>query len=238
MITEGTQRTLDWHRARLGNITGSAVGDLMKSGRRKDETFGETAKAYMYKLAAQRLLNPAIVADDELFGEWVKAKEITSKAIRWGQEQEDKAKALFYKARGIPKEMVVDVASCRHDTIPHFAASPDAIFYEDRERRIFTALEVKCPEDHTFMKYVCEIKDADTLKAVKPEYYWQMMAEMSCTGAGSGVFLTYCPWMSIPYHAVMIMRNEMDIALLEERVKAANAYIDKEIMQARTNNRR
>ena len=48
MITEGTQRTLDWHRARLGNITGSAVGDLMKSGRRKDETFGETAKAYMY----------------------------------------------------------------------------------------------------------------------------------------------------------------------------------------------
>ena len=30
----------------------------------------------------------------------------------------------------------------------------------------------------------------------------------------------------------------MDIALLEERVKAANAYIDKKIMQARTNNRR
>ncbi len=238
MIQQGEQRTLDWHRARLGNITGSAVGDLMKSGRKKDEVFGDTAKTYMHKLAAQRLLNPAIVADDELFGEWVKAKDITSKAIRWGQEQEDKAKALFYKTRGIAKEMVVEVASCQHDTIPHFAASPDALFYQDRERGIFTALEVKCPEDHTFIKYVCEVKDADTLKAVKPEYYWQMMAEMSCTGAGSGVFLAYCPWLSLPYHAVMIMRNDMDIALMEERVKAANAYIDAEVAKARAAVRR
>jgi hypothetical protein len=238
MIQEGEQRTLDWHRARLGNITGSAVGDLMKTGRKKDEMFGETAKTYMNKLAAQRCMNPAIVANDALFEDWVKSKEITSRAIRWGQEKEDEAKRLFYKRRGIPKEMVVNVASCQHDTIPHFAASPDALIYTDRERGVFTALEVKCPEDHTFMKYVCEVKDAETLKAVKPEYYWQMMAEMSCTGAGEGIFLTYCPWLSIPYHAVMIMRNELDIQTLEERVIAANAYIDGLVAQATANCRR
>ena len=238
MIQEGEQRTLDWHRARLGNITGSKVGDLMKAGRKKDEMFGETAKTYMRELAGQRLMNPAIVANDALFEDWVKSKEITSRAIRWGQEKEDEAKRLFYKRRGIPKEMVVNVASCQHDTIPHFAASPDALIYTDRERGVFTALEVKCPEDHTFMKYVCEVKDAETLKAVKPEYYWQMVAEMSCTGAGDGIFLTYCPWLSIPYHAIMVMRNEVDIQTLEERVIAANAYIDGLVAQATANCRR
>lgn len=235
MIQEGKQRTLDWHRARLGNITGSKVGDLMKTGRKKDEIFGETAKSYMRELAGQQLMNPAVVADDELFGQWVERHELTSKAIRWGQEQEDKAKALFYKRRGIPKEMVVEVASCKHDTIPHFAASPDALIYTDRERGIFTALEVKCPSEKAYIEYVSEVKDADTLKAVKPEYYWQMMAEMACTGAGDGIFLTYCPELQLPYHAVMIMRDETAIKTLEERVQAANAYIEEEIEKVRAN---
>ncbi len=235
MIQEGEQRTLDWHRARLGNVTGSKVGDLMKSGRKKDEMFGETAKSYMRDLAGQRLMNPAVVASDELFGQWVEQRNVTSKAIRWGQEQEDKAKALFYEKREIPQDMVVEVASCQHDSIPHFAASPDALIYTDRERGQFTALEVKCPNEKAYIEYVSEVKDAETLKAVKPEYYWQMMAEMACTGAGDGIFLTYCPWLQLPYHAVMIMRDEVAIKVLEERVMAANAFVEEEIEKVRAN---
>lgn len=64
-VTE--QRSLAWFRQRLGYITGSKVGDLMKSGRRKEEAFGETAKSYLYQVAAERCINKAIVADDEYF---------------------------------------------------------------------------------------------------------------------------------------------------------------------------
>lgn len=61
------QHTLEWYRKRLGKITGSRVGDLMKTSRKKDEMFGDTAKSYIYQLAAERDMNPAIVEDDELF---------------------------------------------------------------------------------------------------------------------------------------------------------------------------
>ena len=37
------QRSLEWHRLRIGSFTGSKIGDLMKSGRKKEQIFGDTA---------------------------------------------------------------------------------------------------------------------------------------------------------------------------------------------------
>ena len=34
------QRSLDWFRLRCGSFTGSKIGDLMKSGRKKEQVFG------------------------------------------------------------------------------------------------------------------------------------------------------------------------------------------------------
>ena len=59
-----TQRTLDWQRIRLGNFTGSQIGDLFVKGRKKDEMFGQTALKYIYRIAYERLLSPDIVNDD------------------------------------------------------------------------------------------------------------------------------------------------------------------------------
>lgn len=56
-----------------------------------------------------------------------------------------------------------------------------------------------------------------------------MMAEMSCTGAKFGIFLSYNPYSSYPVHVVYIERNEEDIKLLEERVVLANQYINETI---------
>ena len=41
------QRDLGWFRVRLGSITGSKVGDLMKSGKKKEQVFGDTALSYI-----------------------------------------------------------------------------------------------------------------------------------------------------------------------------------------------
>ena len=59
MITDNVeQRSLTWYRNRVGHITGSKVADIMKSGRKNDEVFSETAKAYLFQIAGERLFNP------------------------------------------------------------------------------------------------------------------------------------------------------------------------------------
>lgn len=215
------QRDLAWFRKRLGSFTGSKIGDLMKSGKKKEQVFGDTALSYIYQIAAERMLNPVFVDDDELFSDYVEQMQITSKAIRWGQEQEDNAKDLLLRKN--PGWELAEVSSCKHDTIPYFAASPDAIIY-DREKMMIA--EIKCPNPNTYIKYLSEIRDNDTLKAVKPEYYYQMQAEMDCTNAEGGVFVAYCPWLTNPIHIVPIARDEETIKAIEERVIKANEIVE------------
>lgn len=224
MVTGNTeQRSLDWFRARLGNITGSKVSDIMKPGRKKDETFSDTAKAYLYQVAGERLFNPDFLNDDEVFSDYLDETSVTSKAMRWGTEQEDAARRLTSDILGYDIE---EVSLCAHDTIPHFAASPDGMIRNIDGKGHMGVLEIKCPNVGTFMRYRHLVHSADDLKAVKPEYYWQMMAEMDCTGAVGGLFVAYCPWLSRPFHYAYIGRVEDDINLMEERVALANEFIE------------
>ena len=216
------QRSLDWFRCRIGCVTGSKIGDLMKSGKKKEQIFGDVAMSYVFKVAAERMLNPVFVNDDELFGQYVEQQQIYSKAIIWGQEQEDNAKDLLMKKN--PEWELADVSSCKHDTIPHFAASPDAIIYD---RKKLMVVEIKCPQPSTFAKYLVQIKDNESLKNTEPNYYYQMMAEMACTGAESGIFVAYCPWLINPIHIVPIERDNETIKVIEERVIKANEIVEK-----------
>ncbi len=215
------QRSLDWFRLRCGSFTGSKIGDLMKSGRKKEQVFGDVAMSLIFKVAAERMLNPVFVNDDELFGQYIEQQQIYSKAIVWGQEQEENAKDLLMKKN--PEWELADVSSCKHDTIPHFAASPDAIIYDRKKLMIG---EIKCPSVHTFVRYLVEIKDAESLKKVQPDYFYQMQAEMACTNAESGIFVAYCPWLVKPIHIVPIERDEEAIKAIEERVVKANEIVE------------
>ena len=68
MIADGTgQRSTAWFRSRIGYLTGSKISDIMKAGRKKDELWSETAKSYLYQVAAERLFNPVFLEDDKLF---------------------------------------------------------------------------------------------------------------------------------------------------------------------------
>lgn len=221
--TSDNQHDISWFRARLGHITGSKVSDIMKTGRKSGEAFSDTAKAYLYQVAGERLFNPDFLSDDEVFSDYLDETSITTKAMRWGTEQEDAARRLASDILGYDIE---EVSSCAHDTIPFFAASPDGMIRDVDGNGHLGVLEIKCPNIGTFMKYKHLIHSAEDLKNVKPEYYWQMMAEMDCTGAVSGVFVTYCPWLSKPFHYANIERVEDDIKLMQERVNLANEFID------------
>lgn len=224
MIQEGQQRTLDWFRQRMGCFTGSKISDLMKAGRKKDEPWSETAKSYMAQIAGERLFTPDLLADDEAFEGYVQQTSVSSKAIQWGIDNEDAAKRIFM-ATYHPDKQLDEVETCTHDTIPHFAASPDGILRNADGQGNDFILEVKCPSIGVYVQYRAAIHDAATLKAVKPEYYWQMMAEMACSGTRAGIFIVYCPWLS-DMHTALILRDDDDTTLMEQRITAANAYVD------------
>lgn len=222
---EGNQRSLGWYRQRMGFITGSKVGEIMKSGRKKGEPFSVTAKAYLYQLAGERIFNQNILDDDGYFGEYIEATDVASKAMRFGTEQEPHAKELFMKLYH-PESELMEPGSCRHDTLEWFAASPDGVVRNADGNGNQWIVEVKCPNVNTYMQYRTEIRNAETLKAVKPEYYWQMMAEMDCCDLHHGQFVAYCPWLEKPLHVVDIDRDDDDIKLMESRVILANEFID------------
>ena len=225
MITDNVdQRSLEWHRLRCGCITGSKVADIMKSGRKKDEIFSETAKAYLFQVAGERLFNPAFLNDDDIFQDYIDQVSVSTKAMQWGSDQEDAAKEL-YMQMNFPEGEITELSSCKHDTIPYFAASPDGAIY-GRDGEDLKIIEVKCPNINTYMKYRTLIHDAASLKETEPKYYWQMMAEMSCTGATSGIFITYCPWLSKPIHWAEIGRIDDDIKIMDGRVILANDFIN------------
>lgn len=225
MITDNVeQRSLEWHRLRCGCITGSKVSDIMSSGRKKEDLFSQVGKSYLYQIAGERLFNPDFLNDDDIFQDYIDQVSVSTKAMQWGSDHEDAAKAL-YMQMNFPEGEITELSSCKHDTIPYFAASPDgAIHLSDGED--LKIIEVKCPNINTYMKYRTLIHDAASLKETEPKYYWQMMAEMSCTGAKGGIFIVYCPWLSKPIHWAEIDRVEDDIKLMEDRVILANDFIN------------
>lgn len=218
MVDNAAQRTLDWYRVRLGNITGSMVGVLMKEGR--NDTFSETAKAYLYQLAAERSMNPLIVNDDELFEMYLYKVDVTTKAMRFGTEHEKDARELYER---LTNHHVLEVGSCKHPTIPHFASSPDG-YYDEEGKKV--CIEIKCPNQATFMKYRKEVDSGESLLIVKPEYYYQCMAHMMVTGADETHFVTYCPFQLHPIHIVKIIPSQHVFDEMESRIRMANDMID------------
>ena len=152
-----------------------------------------------------------------------KQTEVTSKAIRWGNEQEADARNLYAEISGLH---IVEVGSCKHPTIPHFASSPDG-FYYDENTGIKSCLEIKCPNQATFMRYKNEIYDNASLLSVKYEYFYQCMAHMMCTGAKEVYFIAYNPYQSDPIHIVRILPDEKIFAEMDRRIRLANDMIDK-----------
>ncbi len=220
MISDIEQKSLDWYRCRIGNITGSCVGLLMKNGR--NDIFNDTAKSYIYQLAAERAMNPNIVNDDVSFTEYLTVINVESRAMRFGTEQEEYARALYSKITG---RKIVEVGSCKHQTIQNFASSPDGFFCDEITGEK-GCIEIKCPNQNTFMKYKSEVFDNESLLKVKYEYFYQCMAHMMCCGASWTDFVVYNPFQSSPIHIVRIYPDEKVFSEMEKRIRMADDIIN------------
>lgn len=214
------QHSIEWFRKRIGMITGSQCGLLMKSGRK--DYFSDTGKSYILQIAAERAMNPTIVDSDELFSVYLQQVNVNSKAMQWGTDQEANARSLYEKITG---RHPVEVGSCVHPTIQHFSSSPDG-FYFDEESGDKLCLEIKCPSQKEFMRYKSEVKDSDSLLSTKYEYFYQCMAHMMVTGAKATDFIAYCPFQSNPIHIIRVEADESVFAEMEKRINAANDIIN------------
>lgn len=214
----------EWKLSRLGNFTGSRIGDLMTSGK-KGEMFGKTAFSYIYEVASERNLLPKYIKDDYLFEIYQNQVSISNKYTDWGHENEDFAAECYQVVTGFELE---ECESMQHPTIPYFSASPDRIAIEDKEKRV---VEFKCPLPRTFIQYVAEVHDNDSLKSVNPTYFYQTQAEMACTGLNKTDFVVFCPFLRHNVHIVEVTRDDTVIAEFEKRIMAANEIINQILNQ-------
>ncbi|MFV0587526.1 lambda exonuclease family protein [Bacteroides reticulotermitis] len=218
------QRTKDWKIQRLGNFTGSAIGKLMKSGRKKDETFGDTALSYIYQIASERNLKDIVVENDDVWQSYEEQTSAWSRAMQFGIDWEPDAKSEYIKHTG---NQVEDAESISHETIPFFSASPDGIIYESENVGV---LEIKCPSPAVFMKYRSEIKDNASLLLINPDYFFQTQAEMMVAKASFCDFVVFNPFMIDSIHVVRVIPDQSCFTQIERRIKSANDFI-KEILK-------
>ena len=209
------QGTSEWHLQRLGKFNASRISELMVSGRKKD--FGKTALSYINEVAAERNLDPSIVEDEDKFWTYRELVEVSNKYMAWGSRNEPDARDFYEDRHGVTVEQV---GSVDHPDIPNFACSPDGLVVESN-----SGIEIKCPLPKTYWEWRSSIHDAESLKAVKPEYYWQVMAQIDICGLDYVDFVAFCPLMVKPIHEVRIPRDDEAIAQLRERVIAANGVI-------------
>lgn len=241
MYENQNQNTLEWFRARLGNITGSAVGNLMGIPRSKSEHWTSTAQSYLNQVAFERAMNPAIVNDDDLFAQYIDLTEVKSKAIKWGHKMEGEAAQLFadtfcevYGSKGVEHYSLelIEPPSVKSKDLEHFASSPDRMFY-DPETGEECCIEIKCPQGYNFAKYAKNVFLKETqeerlegLKKAEANYYWQCYAHMLATGASKTYFVIYNPFQRNPLFSFIIERDEDIIKQMSEKIMEGNAYID------------
>lgn len=156
------QRSAEWFAARIGNVTASRVKDVMTSGRSGAPS--ATRKNYMMELLCERLTGQQGGMDLS-----------RNAAVQRGVELEPFACMAYEADKGL---MVLETGLVMHPTIKGFGASPDGLAGEDG------VLEIKCPNTATHIA---------TMQSGRhdPQYEWQMLAQMACTGRHWADFVSY-----------------------------------------------
>lgn len=156
------QRSAEWFAARLGCVTASRVKDVMASGRGGAPS--ATRKNYMMELLCERLTGQSVGADLS-----------RNAAVQRGVELEPFACMAYEADKGL---MVAETGLVMHPAIPGFGASPDGLVGDDG------VLEIKCPNTATHIS---------TMQSERhdPQYEWQMLAQMACTGRSWADFVSY-----------------------------------------------
>ena len=198
-IIDCIQGSPEWHAARCGRVTASRVCDIM---RKTKSGVSATRNTYMGELIAERLSGNV-------------AETYTSKAMEFGKETEDKARAFYGFMHDVDP---VAVGLVLHPTIDMAAASPDRLIGTDG------LIEIKCPNSAT---HIATLLGA----AIDPDYIKQMQWQMACTERTWCDFVSFDPRMpaDMQMHDERVQRDGVAIAEMFVAVETFLAELDSKL---------
>lgn len=186
-----------WQRLRLGVITASDVHNVI-SKPRSGKKWSDMKMSYFHTLLAEVCTGVA--------------PEVNARALAWGKQYEDDARALFEFTVGV---QVTESTIIYKDETMRAACSPDGLCSDG------LGLELKCPfTSRDFMKF-----RLGGFEAIKSAYMAQVQFSMWVTGKDAWYFSNYDPRMRREgLHHVIVERDEK---YMEDFTEAVPEFIEK-----------
>ena len=184
------QRTNEWFSERWGKFTASEFHKLMKSGRGKDQLFGQVAMGYIFKK-----IDEQITSHDMDNGDFA-----GSKATEWGEYWETVARQEFEKKTGFKVSEVGFLPIAEN-----MGGSPDGVIEGE------AIIEIKCPfltANHTENLF---LENENDLADAHEDYYIQMQVNMLAAKVDKGYFISYDPRKiqeSLKLKIIEVQKNE------------------------------
>ena len=192
------QGSEEWHAVRLGKITASRLGDLMKKTKYGESTYKTRLRM---ELAIERITNTSA------------SSIVMNKAMHDGIEREPDARTLFEAVTG--KEVALS-GSHDHPDIVNTSASPDGLLRGEN-----AILEIKCPTHTTHAKNLM----AD---GMDKRYLFQVQWQIACTESTHGYFASYHPDFppDLRLKWVKVERDDEVIAEITEEVRKFDIEVE------------
>lgn len=195
LVSKEQQTEIEWREKRLGMITGSNFGKLIKSDRKGGYTLSasKTAKDLIYKIAWERLLKEGNISNG------LGRLNISSQSMNHGNDYEPEAILKYKEITGnevIYKQNFVELDN-------YIGGTPDAYVGDDG------IIEVKCP-----------FNGGNHLESMldnviyNPEHVYQIQGYLWMTGRQWCDYVTYDPDL-IESLQINIIRVERDEDIIE-----------------------
>ena len=188
----------EWFAVRMGKITASKLGDLMRVTKYGESTYKTRLRM---ELAIERLTGKSA------------SPNFMNKAMQDGVEREPDARKLFEAITG--KEVAL-CGSFDHPEIVNTSASPDGLI-----RGEDAVLELKCPTHVTHAKNLLSDK-------MPKNYEYQVQWQIACTGSEYAYFASYHPDFpkDLRLKFVKVEKDVKLIAELEKAVREFDVEVE------------
>ena len=196
----------EWFAVRMGKITASKLGDLMRVTKYGESTYKTRLRM---ELAIERLTGKSA------------SPNFMNQAMQDGVEREPSARKLFEAITG--KEVAL-CGSFNHSTVPNTSASPDGLI-----RGEDAVLELKCPTHITHAKNLLSDK-------MPKNYEYQVQWQIACTESEYAYFASYHPDFpkDLRLKFVKVEKDVKLIAELEKAVREFDVEVEDLINKIKT----
>lgn len=191
----------EWHEYRLGSVGSSGIAAALSFLKRSSESSKEREAYKLQKLAE---ITTGLIPQGYV-----------SRAMQFGTDSEPLAR-MSYEERTGQEVRIVGIQP--HPTIARAHASPDG--YVDNNG----AIELKCPESHTHLRYLKE-------QAIPEEYIPQCWWVLACSGREWLDFVSFDPRQSDQFKLFIkrLHRDEKIIADYDAAVTRLWSEIDADL---------